>query len=202
MKIVRELAAGEGHIHTRPAQVTGLKALIQWVPDEFRYQQNPAQTAFPVAEQPWILHRQAELTHYVTTSRDKMVTWTKYTKSNDWMLWKPTFEINLSNTPGRSGIPLSRVVQANEAPDLSDRDTIMLFYVHSTPLAREDYVLDNKMVYDKSTEVLLGNLEMEKEIQQFAATKDRREAFFACCLKEEGEGLAGRDYQSAKWIIQ
>ena len=118
------------------------------------------------------------------------------------MLWKPTFEINLSNTPGRSGIPLSRVVRANEAPDLSDRDTIMLLYVHSTPLAREDYVLDNKTVYDKLMEVLSGNLEMEKEIQQFAATKDGRGAFFACCLKEEGEGLTGRDYQSAKWIIQ
>ena len=54
-----------------------------------------------MAEQPQILHRQAELTHYVTTSMDKMVTWMKYTKSDDWMLWKPTFEINLSNTPDR-----------------------------------------------------------------------------------------------------
>ena len=201
MKILRELAVGEGRVRTRPAQVTGLKALIQWVQDEFRYQRNPAETAFPVAEQPQILHRQAELTHYVTTSRDKTVTWTKYTKNDDWMLWKPTFEINLSNTPGRAGIPLSRVVRANEAPDLSDRDTIMLFYVHSTPLAREDYILDNKMVCDKLTEVLSGNLEMEKEIQQFAATENGQGAFFACCLKEEGEGLAGRDYQSAKWII-
>ena len=118
------------------------------------------------------------------------------------MLWKPTFEINLSNTLGRSGSPLSRIVRANKTPDLSDRDTIMLFYVHSTPLAGEDYILDNKSVYDKLTEVLSGNLEMEKEIQQFAATKDRQGAFFACCLKEEGKGLAGRDYQSAKWIIQ
>ena len=74
MKILRELAVGEGHICTRPAQVTGLKALIQWVQDEFRYQRNPAQTAFPVAEQPRILHRQAELTHYAMTSRDKTVT--------------------------------------------------------------------------------------------------------------------------------
>ena len=74
MKILRELAVGEGHIRTRPAQVTGLKALIQWVQDEFRYQRNPAQTAFPVAEQPRILHRQAELTHYAMTSRDKTVT--------------------------------------------------------------------------------------------------------------------------------
>ena len=78
----------------------------------------------------------------------------------------------------------------------------MLFYVHSMPLAGEDYILDNKTVYDKLTEVLLGNLEMEKEIQQFAATKNGRGAFFACCLKEEGEGFSGRDYQSAKWIIQ
>ena len=202
MKILRELAVGDGRIHTRPAKVTDLKALIQWVQDEFQYQRNPAETAFPVAEQPRILHRQAELTHYITMSRDKTVTWTKYTKNDDWMLWKPTFEINLSNTPGRSGIPLSRVVRANEAPDLSDRDTIMLFYVHSTPLAGEDYVLDNKTVYNKLMEVLSGNLEMEKEIQQFAATKNGQGAFFACCLKEEGEGLTGRDYQSAKWIIQ
>ena len=78
----------------------------------------------------------------------------------------------------------------------------MLFYVLSTPLAGEDYVLDNKAVYNKLTEVLSGNLEMEKEIQQFAATKNGRGAFFACCLKEEGEGLAGRDCQKAKWIIQ
>ena len=154
MKILRELAVGKGRICTRPAQVTGLKALIQWVQDEFRYQGNLAETAFPVAGQPWILHRQAELTHYVTTLMDKTVTWTKYTKNDDWMLWKPTFEINLSNTPGHSGIPLSHVVRANEAPDLSDRDTIMLFYEHLTPLAGEDYVLDNKMVYDKLTEVL------------------------------------------------
>ena len=154
-----------------------------------------------MAEQPRILHHHAELTHYVTTSRDKTVTWTRCTKNDDWMLWKPTFEINLSNTPGRSGIPLSCVVQTNEAPDLSDRNTIMLFYVHSTPLAGEDYILDNKTVYDKLTEALSGNLEMEKEIQQFAATKNGRGAFFLCCLKEEGKGLAGRDYQSAKWII-
>ena len=201
MKILRELAVGEGRVCTRPAQVTGLKALIQWVQDEFRYQRNPAETAFSVAEQPRILHRQAELTYYIMTSRDKMVTWMKYTKNDNWMLWKPTFEINLSNTPGCSGIPLSRIVRANEAPDLSDRDTIMLFYVHSMPLAGEDYVLDNKTVYDKLMEVLSGNLEMEKEIQQFTATKNGRGAFFACCLKEEGEGLTGRDYQSAKWII-
>ena len=113
MKILRELAVGEGRIRTRPAQVTGLKPLIQWVQDEFRYQRNIAETAFAVAEQPRILHCQAERTHNVTTSRDKTVTWMNYTKNNDWMLWKPTFEIKLSNTPGRSAIPLSRIVRAN-----------------------------------------------------------------------------------------
>ena len=144
-----------------------------------------------MAEQPRILHRQAELTHYVTTSRDKTVTWMKYTKNDDWMLWKPTFEINLSNTPGHSGIPLSRVVQANEAPDLSDRDTIMLFYVHSTPLAGEDYVLDNKTVYDKLTEVLSGNLEMEKENPAVHCYKERTRSLL--CLLSQGRG------QRAHW---
>ena len=124
MKILRELAVGEGRVRTRSAQVTGLKALIQWVQDEFRYQRHPAEMVFPVAEQPQILHCQAELTHYVMTSRDKTVTWTKYTKNDDWMLWKPTFEINLSNTPGRSGIPLSRVVRANEAPDCWSKEMV------------------------------------------------------------------------------
>ena len=52
----------------------------------------------------------------------------------------------------------------------------MLFYVHSTPLAGEDYILDNKTVNDKLMEVLLGNLEMEKEIQQFAPPKNRQGA--------------------------
>lgn len=157
LKILYNLNVAEGRIRLLPAATSGLTALVRWVQDEYRYARDPALTAYPIAEEGAILHRAAEMDHFLGEAKSKTTSWTKFKPNDDWTMWKATFEINATETPGRLGIPLLRVIRDNDDPDPTPRATVMATYAYSTPLAGEDYVVDNAALYDRLAEVFSEN---------------------------------------------
>ena len=63
-----------------------------------------------------------------------------------WVDWKPTLVNFLHQLPGRDGVPLSYVVQDNDAANPTQRTNFLDMYVYNAPLNGEAYDLDSARV--------------------------------------------------------
>ena len=102
LKTYSTLTVNEGRIRLMVRMKKNIRALLQWVKDEFRYGRNPGMTEFPVADVENLIRRSKTFDLFVekSSSLSSNAKPDKLKVTTEWNDWKPTFVNYLRLLPG------------------------------------------------------------------------------------------------------
>ena len=179
-----------------------LTALMHWIQDCFRCNDDPDHTVFnedTLAEaqsRAQIRKSDLELVDTNTKAADPG----KFKDERKWPDWSKAFVNLLSVIPGVSGIPLAYVVRDDEEPD--DEAEYVNFnerMIARAPHEGQYYLADSRRVHNLLTGYLHGEL-TENWIRNIARYQDGRRDYLALRNHYAGEGNSTRRIADAKRI--
>jgi hypothetical protein len=99
------LTVSEGRIRLLPGTKVNIKAFVQWVRDQIRIGNDPAQSPFPVNCRNDLLERYNTHKQWLKDAPDmlKSAMPKNFTEKMNWADWKGTFVNFLKTQPGRHG---------------------------------------------------------------------------------------------------
>lgn len=204
LRTYSELTAAEGRIRLTVRQKKNIRALLQWVKDEYRYGRDPSSLQFPVDQVDNLIRRNKTHDAFIEKSRDLVnaAEPEKFKSTMKWSDWKPTFINYLRLIPGRDGIPLSYICRENDDPDPTPQPDFLDEYVNIAPLTGDAYEIDNLEVMTYLMKYITDNETAESTVQATSNIRDGRSAFKALMKLYEGIGLHGVDITKADLILQ
>ena len=194
------LTVADGKIRLRPPTKTKIKALVQWVRDQFRTSLDPSLSPFPVGDRTILVKRYHTHKQWVKDSKNMLETALpkNFTDKMKWQDWKNTFLSFLRTQPGRFGVPLSYICRDNENPLVRVNADFLDDYVDQAPLNGDGYIMDNLKVHTLLRRLVTDHTVAE---QKLLATKDQadgRADFIILKAFYEGVGANSKSLAAAE----
>jgi hypothetical protein len=198
-----QLPANQGRIRLLPSTTKRIKAFMQWTRDMIRTGRDPSTLAFPVADTTALTRRLVTHELFVKESTSIDAIKPKMFKNDvKWPDWKPTLVNYLHKIPGRDGVPLSYIIRAHDAPDLTPHVDFLEEYVASALLTGDAYRIDSARVATIIQSLIVGNTHAETKIQTItSAHSDGRSMFQALDAYYLGVGIFALETTEAERVL-
>ena len=183
------LTINQGQIRLRPGTKVNIKALVQWVRDRIRLNEDPTTMPFPVVERIDLINRYNTHKQWIDDVSDmaKKTMPKPFTEKMKWADWKVTFINFLKTQPGRNGVPLNYVVRNNEGPINRNNVNFLDDYVDQCLIQGRAFLIDSAKVHSYILRLILDNPVAEQKILPHKDRNNGRVDYMA--LKEFYEGV-------------